>query len=45
MRPHAQLAYMLKKVDNCSEDYSDLVIGIAKIPTSLGLKWLGNNEF
>ena len=45
LRPHAQHAYMMRKVDEYPEDYSDLVIGIAKIPTSLGLKWLGANEF
>lgn len=45
LRPHAQHAYMMRKVDAYPEDYSDLVIGIAKIPTSLGLKWLGANEF
>lgn len=45
LRPHAQHAYMIKKKSIESVDYSDLVIGIAKIPTELGLRWLGNNEF
>lgn len=44
LRPHAQHAYMLRKVTPYPEDYSDLVIGIARIPTLLGLKWLGDNE-
>ena len=45
LRPHAQHAYMIRKTDKYAADYSDLIIGIAKIPTSIGLKWLGNNEF
>lgn len=45
LRPHAQHAYMIRKNEEIPEDYSDLVIGIAKIPTSLGLKWLGINDF
>lgn len=45
LRPHAQHAYMLRKVESYPGDYSDLIIGIAKIPTELGLKWLGVNEF
>lgn len=45
LRPHAQHAYMLRKVEAYPEDYSDLIIGIAKIPTALGLKWLGTNDF
>ena len=45
LRPHAQHAYMLRKIEPYPGDYSDLIIGIAKIPTLLGLKWLGNNEF
>lgn len=45
LRPHAQHAYMLKKNQKFSGDYSDLIIGIAKIPTELGFKWLGINEF
>lgn len=45
LRPHAQHAYMLRKNDQYPGDYSDLIVGIAKIPTRLGLKWLGQNEF
>lgn len=45
LRPHAQHAYMLKKNKKFESDYSDLIIGIAKIPTDLGFKWLGINEF
>ena len=45
LRPHAQHAYMLRKNEMCPSDYSDLIVGIAKIPTSIGLKWLGVNEF
>lgn len=45
LRPHAQHAYMLRKLEPYPSDYSDLIIGIARIPTDLGLKWLGNNEF
>lgn len=45
LRSHTQHAYMLRKTESYPEDYSNLVIGIAKIPTSLGLKWLGVNEF
>lgn len=45
LRPHAQHAYMLRKNEPYPIDYSDLIIGIAKIPTGEGLKWLGSNEF
>lgn len=45
LRPHAQHAYMLKKKRDPIADYSDLIIGIAKIPTELGFKWIGNSEF
>lgn len=45
LRPHAQHAYMIKKKDIAITDYSDLIIGIAKIPTELGLKWIGTSEF
>ena len=45
LRPHAQHAYMLRKNDECPGDYSDLIVGIARIPTNIGIKWLGNNEF
>lgn len=40
-----QHAYMLRKNEAYPTDYSDLIIGIAKISTQLGLKWLGNNDF
>lgn len=45
LRPHAQHAYMLKKKGETVIDYSDLIIGIAKIPTELGFKWIGTSEF
>ena len=45
LRPHAQHAYMLKKKGETVGDYSDLIIGIAKIPTELGFKWIGTSEF
>ena len=45
LRPHAQHAYMIRKNERFPGDYSDLIVGVAKIPTSLGLQWLGKNEF
>ena len=36
---------MLRKTNTYPIDYSDLIIGIAKIPSKLGFKWLGTNEF
>ena len=45
LRPHAQHAYMLRKNDEYPGDYSELIVGIARIPTDIGIKWLGNNEF
>lgn len=45
LRPHAQHAYMLRKNENSPTDYSDLIVGVAKIPTKLGLQWIGSNEF
>lgn len=45
LRPHAQHAYMLKKKDKEISDYSNLIIGIAKVPTKLGFKWIGTSEF
>lgn len=45
LRPHAQHAYMIRKNIEFPGDYSDLIVGIAKIPTTLGFKWLGSNEF
>ena len=36
---------MLRKNDEHPGDYSDLIVGIARIPTDIGIKWLGNNEF
>lgn len=45
LRPHAQHAYMIRKNEKFPGDYSDLIVGIAKIPTSVGFKWLGSNEF
>ena len=45
LRPHAQHAYMIRKNEKCPHDYTDLIVGIAKIPTCIGIKWLGTNEF
>lgn len=45
LRPHAQHAYMLRKKECSPDDYSDLIIGVARIPIDIGLKWLGNNDF
>ena len=45
LRPHAQHAYMLRKSEPYPADYSNLIVGVAKIPTRIGMKWLGNNEF
>lgn len=45
VRPHAQHAYMIKKNDLLNPDYSDLIVGIIKIPTSLGQKWIGESDF
>ena len=50
LRPHAQHAYMLsKKTGEIIEyksltDYTDLVVGIAQIPTDVIQKWIGNSE-
>lgn len=44
LRPHAQHAYMLSKKDSSERDYSDLVVGIAKIPIDKINKWIGNTE-
>ena len=53
IRPHAQHAYMLCKnikettdfSDTKNTDVSDLIVGIARIPTKLGFDWLGDGEF
>ena len=44
LRPHAQHAYMLMKNNYTEQDYSDLIIGIAKIPIDKINKWIGNTE-
>ncbi len=44
LRPHAQHAYMLKKNDFAPDDYSDLIVGIAKIPIEKIRNWIGNTE-
>lgn len=44
LRPHAQHALMLRKQSSSFEDfadYTDRIIGIAKISVSDGLKWIG----
>ena len=44
LRPHAQHALMLRKttIDHC-KDYSDLIVGIAKIPVEVIWKWIGHS--
>ena len=44
IRPHAQHAYMIKKNELFAADYSDLIVGIIKIPTQLGQQWVGEND-
>lgn len=44
LRPHAQHAIMLRKRDPKNVDYTDLIVGIAKIPMSIAKKWIGNSE-
>ena len=44
LRPHAQHAFMLRKKAEDFSDYSDLIVGIAKIPTYLISGWIGNTE-
>ncbi len=48
LRPHAQHGVMLSKKskggDLSSMDYSDLIVGVARIPVEIGKKWLGGNE-
>ena len=44
LRPHAQHAFMLRKKAEGFSDYSDLIVGIAKIPTKLISEWIGNTE-
>ena len=44
LRPHAQHALMLRKNNiDTSKDYSDLIIGIAKIPIPKTTDWLGRS--
>ena len=45
LRPHAQHAFMLRKNEPYPADYSDLIVGVARIPVELGFKWLGTNDF
>ena len=44
LRPHAQHAYMLRKNEFAPEDYSELIIGIAKIPVCEAQRWIGDTE-
>lgn len=51
VRTHTQHALMLKKkeinIDCLIEedvDYSDLIVGIARIPVNIGLDWIDNNK-
>lgn len=51
LRPHAQHALMIQKkqiltrepLEQADIDYSDFIVGIAKIPVSTGLDWIGRN--
>ena len=44
LRPHVQHAIMLRKNDKISNDYTDLIVGIAKIPMEKVKRWIGNSE-
>lgn len=44
LRPHAQHAYILSGTGGVIKDYSRFVVGVAKIPTELGLDWVGRNS-
>ena len=51
VRTHAQHALMLKKKERNIDcigtedvDYSDLIVGIARIPVNIGLEWIDNNK-
>lgn len=51
VRPHAQHALMIKKKEKNIDcvgaedvDYSDLIVGIARIPVEIGLDWIDNNK-
>lgn len=44
LRPHAQHALMIRKMDAKSVDYTDLIVGIAKIPMNIAKKWIGSSE-
>lgn len=44
LRPHAQHAIMMRKQDPRCDDYTDLIVGIAKIPMSIAKKWIGSSE-
>ena len=44
LRPHAQHAYMLRKNEFFANEYSDLIIGIAKFRISDAMNWIGNSE-
>lgn len=44
LRPHAQHALMLRKIPKgLCNDYSDLIVGIAKIPVRVTLEWIGHS--
>ena len=44
LRPHAQHAFMIRKKDiNQVDDYSDLIVGIAKIPVEKVYQWVGKS--
>lgn len=42
LRPHAQHALMIHKKGAVSEDYSDFIVGVAKISVKDGFNWIGH---
>lgn len=49
LRPHTQHGLMLLKTGvqddkSLAEDYSDLIVGIAKVPVQLGFQWIGESN-
>lgn len=43
LRPHAQHALMIRMNKEVAYDYSELIVGIAKIPVKNGFDWIGKN--
>lgn len=44
LRPHSQHAFMLRKKETTPNDYSDLIVGLARIRTQDILRWIGDTE-